>query len=148
MTVLTVCAIALHHATHAHGRSSLEQGTGDNGVRPRNGVTSTRDGQDAIVDALDDLGDASLDSSLVAEISNVLATLSDDDASFLGGHYSSEGELGLGVFLVRLRGRLAIRTETFVHLELVHRLENVGIVTRHHILRRHFVGGRIAQRDG
>ena len=89
------------------------------------------------MNALHDLADTSLDTSLVAQVGHVLSTLSDDDAGFLGGHYGSEGKLGLGVFLIRLRSGLAVRAKTVIHLELVHLVEHIGIVANHDILRRH-----------
>lgn len=55
-------------------------------------VNSSSDGEDTLVDARDDLADASLDTGLVTEIGNIFASLSDDDAGVLGADKSSESE--------------------------------------------------------
>lgn len=71
------------------------------------------------MDALDNLGDTGLDSSLVAKLSNVLSTLADDDTGFLGGDDSADSQLCLCVFFVCSRRRLAIGTKAaLIVLEL------------------------------
>lgn len=127
---LTVGAVVLDDAAHADGGSALEERVGDDGVGARHGIASAGDGEDTVVDALDDLADASLDARLVPQVGDVLAALADDDAGFLGGDDCAEGELGLGVLLVRSRGRLAIGAEAglaVVELELVQRVEDVAV---------------------
>lgn len=132
-------AIALDDATHAHGRCAFKKGTRNDSIRTRDGVASTGDGQHTVMNTLNNLADAGLDASLVTEISNVLASLANDDASLLGGDDGAEGELSLGIFLVRLRGRFAIGTEAILELEVFHVVKNVAAVGGHKILRcRHF----------
>lgn len=109
-----MCAITLNDAAHAQGGSAFQQGAGDDHVGLGNGVASTSDCKDAIVDTLDNFGDASLDASLVAQLSNVLSTLADDDASFLGGDNGANGQLCLGVLFVCAGSGLAIGTEAAV----------------------------------
>lgn len=130
-------SIALDDAAHAHGRGTLEEGTRDNGISAGNGVAATGNGEDTIMDTLDDLADAGLDSSLVAEVGDILAGLANDDASLLGGDNSAERQLSLSVFLVRLRGGFAIRAEAVVHLELIHGVEELVAVGGKHFRRRH-----------
>jgi hypothetical protein len=55
------------------------------------------------VDALDHLAHASTHSSLVAQVCNVLARLSDDHASLLGRDNGTERQLRLGVLLLSAR---------------------------------------------
>ena len=52
----------------------------------------TADGEDAFVHTWDDLANTSLDTSLVAEVSDVFACLADDDASILGADESTESK--------------------------------------------------------
>lgn len=131
-------SIALDNAAHAHGGSTLEQGTRDHGIGAGNGIAATSDGQDTVVDALDNLGDAGLDASLVAKVGDVLAALANDDTGFLGGDNGAEGKLGLGVLFVRLRGGLAVGTEAVLHLEVVHGVQHVvGAVGGENVLGRH-----------
>lgn len=140
-------SIALDNATHAHGGSTLEESAGDNGIGAGNGVATSGDGEDAVMDSLDDLGDASLDAGLVAEISDILAALANNDTGLLGRDNGAEGELGLGVLLIRLRGGLAVGAEAVLHLEVVHRVhEVVGAVGGEDILGRH-VGWVVARDD-
>lgn len=52
----------------------------------------TADAQHALVDALNDLANASLDPGLLAQIGYVLTALADDDASLFRGDEGAEGE--------------------------------------------------------
>lgn len=128
-------AVALHDAAHAHGRGALEESAGHYGIGARDGIAITGNGEDAVVDALDHLADASLDASLIAKVSDVFAALSDDDARLLGRDDGAERELSLGVFLVRLRGGLAVGAEALIHLELIHGIDNVVSVGGENFLR-------------
>lgn len=83
-------SIALDDAAHAHGRRTLEKSSSDNGIGARNGITAASNGENAIMDALDDLADAGLDSSFVSKIGDILAGLANNDASFLGRDNGSE----------------------------------------------------------
>lgn len=109
---LTVSASSGDKAAHSHHWSTLKESLSDNGVGLGDGLASTRDGKDAVVNTLDDLRDAGLDASLIAEVGNVLASLSDDDTSLLGGDNGAEGQLSLGVLLVGLWGWLSIWSKT------------------------------------
>lgn len=138
---LTVSPIVLNNASHTHGRGAFEKSARDNGVGLRDSLAAASDGQDAVVDALNNLADASLDASLISEVGNVLATLADDDAGFLGGDDGAESQLSLGVLLVRLRGGFAIRTEAVVKLEIVQRVDEVSAAGLEDMLRsRHGYG--------
>lgn len=105
-------SIAREDAAHAHGRCTFQQCAGDNHVRLRDGVASTSDGQNAVVNALHDLAYTGLDSSLVAQLGDVLATLADDNTGFFGRHNSAQSQLSLGVLLVGPRRRFSIRSES------------------------------------
>lgn len=74
------------------------------------------------MDALDDLAHTSLDASLVTQVGNVLATLTNDHAGLLGRHDSSQGQLRLRILLVGLGRRLSVRSKAgfvVVEVELV-----------------------------
>lgn len=105
-------AVAREDAAHAHGRCTFQQCAGDNHVRLRDGVASTSDGQDAVVNALHDLADSSLDSSLIAQLGDILATLADDDTSFFGGYDGAQSQLGLSILLVGSRRRFSVGSES------------------------------------
>lgn len=107
-----MCSVAREDAAHAHGRCTFQQCAGDNHICLRNSVASTSDGQNAVVNALHDLAHASLDSGLVAQLGDILATLSDDDAGFFGGNNSAQSQLGLGILLVSPRRRFPIGSES------------------------------------
>lgn len=52
------------------------------------------------MDTLHDLAHSSLDTSLLAQIRDILASLADNNACFLRGHDSAQGEHRLRIFLV------------------------------------------------
>jgi len=60
------------------------------------------------MNSLDNLGDTSLDAGLVSKISNVLASLANDDSGLLGGDEGTEGQGGVGI------GSLAILDEVVI----------------------------------
>jgi hypothetical protein len=130
-----VSAVALNYASHAHSGSTLEQSAGDNGVGTRDSVATTSDGQDTVMHTLHNFADTGLDASLVPEIGDVLAAFANNDTGFLGGYDRTKGKLGLGVFLFRLRGGLAVRAKAVLHSELVHLIEDVAAVAGDVILR-------------
>ena len=53
-------------------------------------LSISSDSEDSVVDALDDLADASLNVGLLPDVSDVLAALSDDDARILGADEGTE----------------------------------------------------------
>lgn len=140
-----MCASVLHHTTHAYGRRALEQSLSDNGIGPGNGLAAAGNGKDAVMDTLHDLADARLDTSLVSEVGNVLARLANDDSSLLGRDDGAKGQLRLGILLVGLGSRLAIRTQPgfVVQLEVVNRVEHVAAAVRGQrvLSRRHICDG-------
>jgi len=91
------------------------------------------------VHALHHLAHAGLDAGLVAQVGHVLATLADDDTGFLGRDDGAQGELGLGVLLIRLGGRLAVRAQArliVAHLQAVHGVAEVCAIGRNCVLHR------------
>jgi hypothetical protein len=80
--------------------------------------------------ALDDLAHAGLDACLVAQIGDILACLADNHAGLLGRHDSSQGQLSLGILLVRLGRRLAVGAKAgfVVELELVKLVGELAVV--------------------
>ena len=135
-------SVALNNSSHAHRRGAFEQSSRNDGIRSGDGIAAAGDGEDAVVHALDDFADSGLDASLVTEIGDVLSTLSDDNASFLGRYDGTESELGLGVFLVCLRGGLAVRANSIINLQLVDGVGDVATVGGVKVLRgRHFGSG-------
>jgi hypothetical protein len=88
---------------HAHLRRALDQAVGDKAIGVGNGGKRASDGENAVVDARDDLANAGADSGLVAEVGDVLASLANDHAGFLGGDDSAQSDLGLVVLLFGAR---------------------------------------------
>lgn len=137
--ILTVSTVVGDDAAHAHSRGAFEKSTSNNGISTRDGIAATGDGEDSIMDALNDLANTSLDASLVTEVGNVLATLADDDTCFLRRDDGTQSELSLGVLLVRLRGRFAVGAKAVLQFQVVQGVDDVAIVG-HDILRRHGKG--------
>jgi hypothetical protein len=139
----TVSASVLHDSAHTHRRSAFQQRPGHNGVGSRDGLAATSDGEDAVVNALDDLADAGFHASLVAQVCDVLPAFPNDDARFLGRDNRPQGQLGLSILLVRLGRRLSVRAQArlvVTKIELVHGLGKVSPVGRDRILRRRHCG--------
>lgn len=95
--VRTMSAVGANDAAHAHGRRALEQALGSQTVRLGDAREAARYRKDTVVDALDNLADAGAHTSLIAKVSDILASLAYDDAGFLGRDNGSERELRLGV---------------------------------------------------
>lgn len=64
------------------------------------------------MNALHDLADSSLDSRLIAQLGDILATLADDDTSFFGGYDGAQSQLGLSILLVGPRRRFSVGSES------------------------------------
>ena len=109
--VLTVSAGIGDKATHSHHWSTLKESLGNDSVGLGNGIASSGDGEDTVVNTLNDLGDTGLDASLITEVGNILASLSNDNAGLLGGDNSTEGQLSLSVLLLSLWGWLSVWTK-------------------------------------
>lgn len=107
-------SVALDNSTHAHSGGALEQSSCDDGISPGDGIAATSDGQDPVMHTLDDLADSGLDASLIAQVGNIFTAFSNDDSSLLGRDDGAESELGLGVFLVCLRGGLAVGSKSII----------------------------------
>lgn len=75
----------------------FEDGLCDEGESVRDTDQGTRDGEDAVVNTGDDLGNASLDACLLTELCDVGTALADDDAGFLGGDEGADEEGSVGV---------------------------------------------------
>jgi hypothetical protein len=63
------------------------------------------------MNTLNDLADTGAHASLVAQVSNVLARLANNDTGLLGRNNGSQGELRLGVFLFGARGYFALTVD-------------------------------------
>ena len=72
------------YAAHAHLGRALEQAIGHETIRFGNAGQSSRDREDAVVHAWDDLADTGSHASLVTQVGHVLPGLANDDASLLG----------------------------------------------------------------
>lgn len=66
------------------------------------------------MNTLDYLADTCLDSSLVAKISHILASLANDYASFLGRDNGSQSELRFSILFVRLGEGFSIRADASI----------------------------------
>lgn len=128
-----------------------ELSTSDDSISLRDGLASAGDGEDPVVNTLDNLADASLHTSLVSEISDVLASLANDHTGLLGGNDGTKGKLGLGVLLFSAGSRLAIGTESglsVIDLELVKRTDKVIAVGRDGVLRGRHIDCLVDRRSG
>jgi hypothetical protein len=85
---------------HTELGNALEQAIGNVTVGGSDSIQRAENGQDAVVDAGDDLADAGADTGLVTELGDVLASFSNNDACFLRGDDSSQSELGEGILVV------------------------------------------------
>lgn len=134
----TMGAVVLDNTAHTHGRSALKQSFGDDCVGSRDGFATPGNSEDAVVHALNNLAHTGLDASLVAQVCDILATLANNDTSFLGGDNGSEGQVGDGVFLVGLGRGLAVWAETsvVVNLEVADSLIELSFAIRRHVLGR------------
>jgi hypothetical protein len=121
----TMCAVGAHHAAHAHSRCAVEEALGDQAVCLGDTRKAARDREDAVVDALDNLADAGAHARLVAQVSDVLARLADNDAGLLGRDNGAQGELRVGVLLLGTRGHVGLA----IHVEAVKLLgDAVGVL--------------------
>lgn len=123
--------------SHAHLRCALDQAISDQAIRVGNPVQSTGDGKHTIMHAWHDLADTSADSSLVAQVCDVLAGLADNDTSFLGGDNGTERELSLTIFLFGARSLFGVEGA-----HLVGQVVNAGVDDGRGIFSRHVEGGR------
>jgi hypothetical protein len=88
---------------HAHLRRALDQAVGNKAIGIGNRSERASDGENAVVNARDDLANAGADSGLVAKVGDVLASLANDHAGFLGGDDSAQSDLSLVVLLLGAR---------------------------------------------
>jgi hypothetical protein len=116
--------------THAHLRNTLEQTIGDMSVSGSDSIECAENSQDTVMDAGNDLADASANTSLVAQLGNVQTGLANDDACFLRGDDGSQSELSNGILVVGAgRGVFGV--------EAAHRLGDIvegGVVGRSNVL--------------
>lgn len=132
--VRTMSAVGANDAAHAHGRRALEQALGSQTVRLGDAREAARYRKDTVVDALDNLADAGAHTSLIAKVSDILASLAYDDAGFLGRDNGSERELRLGVLFFGARNHLALA----VHVKAVELVvDTAGILAGLGLLGRH-----------
>lgn len=94
-----MCSIGIDETTHAHLWCTIEQRLGDLAVGASDIVKRSSDGENTIVNTLNDLADSSADLCLLAEVCNIPALLADNDTCFLGGDNGSHGQ-GLGGILL------------------------------------------------
>jgi len=130
---LTVCAIRIDQASHSHVRRTLQETLGDNTICFGNSSKATLNGKDAIVYAWHNFAHSRSDASLFSKISNILAGLADDDASFLGGHNGTECEFLVRIVIVAARLNFAlINMRCIIRAEAVELLTEVGRVLRNY----------------
>jgi hypothetical protein len=96
---------------HAHLRRALDKAVGNKAIGVGNGGERASDGENAVVNARDDLANAGADSGFVAKVGDVLTSLADDHTGFLGGDDSAQSDLGLVVLLLSTRVLGAIGVE-------------------------------------
>lgn len=104
----TVSAVSADQSAHAHRRCAVEEALSHQAIRLGDARETASDREHAVVDALDDLADASAHTSLVAQVSDVLARLAYDHAGLFRGDNGTEGELRVGVLLLSARGSICL----------------------------------------
>jgi hypothetical protein len=112
-----VGAVVRYDAAHTHHWSALEEALGDDSVGLGDSFAATSDGQDAVVNTLDDLADTGLDTSLVSQFGDILASLANNDTGLLRGDDGTKGQLRLGVLLVGSLDHVAVNA--FLHETVV-----------------------------
>lgn len=88
------------YSSHADSRSALNQTIGDETISIGDAVERASDGQDAIMHAGYHLTDAGPDTSLLAQIGDVLTCFANDDTGLFGRDDGSQCELCGAVFLL------------------------------------------------
>lgn len=96
---LTVSAVAANNTAHTHVRCTFKQTLGDVVISLAKTRQTSLDCENTVVNARNDLADTSSYTSLVAEISDVLAGLANDDTSFLGRDNGTKGQFLIGILL-------------------------------------------------
>ena len=130
-------AVSLNDAAHPHRRNPFEKGTRDDGVGLCDRLATAGDGEDAVVDALDDFADTGLNTGFIAEVCNILASLADDNTGLLRRHDCAQRQLGLRIFFVGLGDDFAVGAEAVViDLHMVGEIRDIVAVGA--ILSRHF----------
>jgi hypothetical protein len=136
---LTVGSIVIDDTTHAHLRDTFQQSLGHNAICLGNASQSTSHSKDSIVDAGNDLGHTGANSSLVAQLGNILSLLANDDSGFLGRDNCAQGELLLGILLFGARWRLAFTTTVGIaHTKPIEALVEVIASTDTRLIVGHF----------
>lgn len=108
---LTVSVGVGDDTTHAHLGCALDEAVRDKAVSISNGCERSSNGEDTVVDARDNLADASANTGLVAKVGDVLAGLANDHTSLLGSDDRAESELSLVVLLLSARVLGAVGVE-------------------------------------
>jgi hypothetical protein len=119
-----VRAVVLNHTTHAHLRCAFEEAFSHQRISLGDARERAGHGQDAVVNALDNFADSGFDTSLLAQVGDVLAGLANDDPGFLGRDNGTEGQLRLGIFFLGL-GSLVL---SITNIKLVHGIGETGLV--------------------
>lgn len=71
-------------------------------------MQGTSNGQHTVVNTRDHLAHTSLDTSLVAQVSDILTGLADNNTRFLGGDDGAKSQHGLGIFFFGLGSDLDV----------------------------------------
>lgn len=101
-------SVVRNYAAHTHLRSTLHQALGNNRISSGGALQGTGDGQDTVMYTGDDLADASLDASFVAQVSHIFTGLADDDTRFLGRDNGTKSQHGLSVLFFGLGSDLDV----------------------------------------
>jgi hypothetical protein len=79
-----MCAIVVDDSSHAHLGNTLQQTLCDHAICLGDATERACDGQDTIMYTRHNLGNAGTNASLIAQVSDILSGLANDDTSFLG----------------------------------------------------------------
>lgn len=109
-------------------KRAIQQSCGNHSIGPCNPVQRSSHSEDPVMDARYDLAHTSFNASLISEICNVLSSLSDDDASFLGRDNSTECQRRLGIFLICAGSLMFVAIMIVIHIEVLERIIKEGII--------------------
>lgn len=114
------------NATHAHLRSTLHQALSNNRISSGGSLQGTGDGQDTVMDTGNNFADASFDTSLVTQVSDIFTGLANDDTRFLGRDDGAQSQHRLSVLFFGLGSNLDVALVDQAHVDIGHGLVNDG----------------------
>lgn len=120
-------AVGIDETAHAHLGCTVEERLGDLAIGASDIVERPSNGENTVMNTLNDLADSSADLGLLAEICNIPALLSNYDTGLLGRDDGTHGQGLCGILLFCALWHI-LAGWTAVHVETAHAWDNVGDV--------------------